>query len=162
MSYPGARAVEIRLVAGTAAPVTVLVPRGAEPVRAGPATRTPSRRRRQGGARSLVPLQHRRDCSGDSDSNLIPDRLDAVISPAGEATEGVIDLAARVGLESTGISLPIVIPAERLGKPESQPTLVLVGTSHPVAAELAKSGKLVSPSLSAWAGPHPDRPQGVR
>jgi|CXWL01.1.fsa_nt_gi hypothetical protein len=44
---------------------------------------------------------------GDSDNNLIPDRTEVMISPSGDGTEGVIDLAARIGLESTGISIPL-------------------------------------------------------
>jgi hypothetical protein len=151
LSYPGARAVEVRLASGVAAPVSVVVPRAAEP----PAPEMPPGRRPGAGAKESLDLSSlfsNDGLIGDSDSNLIPDRIDAVISPSGDATEGVIDLAARIGLESTGVSLPIVIPADRLGKPDSQPTLVLVGTSHPIASELASSEKLVPVPLDAGQG----------
>ena len=89
---------------------------------------------------------------GDSDSNLIPDRLDAVVSPAGEGTEGVVDLAARLGLESTGLSWPLVIPPDASRATREPADLVLVGTSHPLAAELAKSGKLHAATLQPGQG----------
>jgi len=151
LSYPGARALEIRLIAGAAAPVDVIVARAAEP----PAPELPPERRPGAGAKDALDLSSlfaNEGLLGDSDSNLIPDRLDAVISAAGEGADGVIDLAARLGLESTGISLPIVVPAAQLGKPESQPTLVLAGDAHPVVADLVSSGKLVRPSLQPGQG----------
>ena len=151
LSYPGARALEIRLMAGPAAPVAVIIDRAAAPA----APELPPARRPDAGAKEAVDLSSLFTIDGllgDSDSNLIPDRVDAVISATGDGTDGVIDLAARVGLESTGVSLPLVIPPAQLGKPESQPTLVLVGNSHPVAAEIAKSGKLIRPSLQPGQG----------
>jgi hypothetical protein len=151
LSYPGAAALDVQLAAGTAAPVTVTVARASAPT----PPEVPLPRRPGGGAKEQLDLSSLFSIEGlvgDSDSNLIPDRLDAILSPAGEGTEGVIDLAARLGLESTGMSWPVVIPAGSLGRPDSQPTLVLVGTTHPVADELAKSGKLTSPALQPGQG----------
>ncbi|MGE0865502.1 MAG: M14 family metallopeptidase [Vicinamibacterales bacterium] len=151
LSYPGARALEIRLVASAVPAVNVVIDRAAAPA----APELPPVRRPGAGAKEAVDLSSLFAIDGllgDSDSNLIPDRVDAVISATGEGTDGVIDLAARVGLESTGVSLPLVVTPGQLGKPESQPTLVLVGGSHPVAAELAKSGKLVRPPLQPGQG----------
>lgn len=151
LSYPGARAIEVQLVTAAGAPVSVILPR----VEAPPGAELPPGRRPGAGAKETLDLSSlfsNDGLLGDSDNNLIPDRVDAVISPAGEATEGVVDLAGRIGLESAGVSLPLVIPIEHLGKPETQPTLVLVGTSHPLAADLAKSGKLVTPTLQAGQG----------
>src|SRR5206468_4047164 len=48
---------------------------------------------------------------GDSDNNLIPDRVDVVLSPGEQGSAAVVDLAARLGLESTGVALPIARPA---------------------------------------------------
>ncbi len=89
---------------------------------------------------------------GDSDSNLIPDRVDALISPSGDGTDAVVSLAARLGLESTGVSIPIAKPAMLVSTPESEPTLVLVGTSHPALDQLAKSNKWERPALEPGAG----------
>jgi hypothetical protein len=151
LSYPGAAAIDVQLVAGTAAPVPVTLTRASAPT----PPDLPLPRRPGGGAKEQLDLSSLFAIDGllgDSDSNLIPDRLDAIVSPAGEGTEGVVDLAARLGLESTGMSWPVVIPADSLARPDSQPTLVLVGTSHPVANELAKSGKLTSPALQPGQG----------
>jgi hypothetical protein len=86
---------------------------------------------------------------GDSDNNLIPDRVDVVLSPAGPGTAGTVDLAARLGLESTGIAVPIAIPASELKNPASRPTLVLIGIHHPLVDQLATEGKFTRPSLKA-------------
>ncbi|HEY7819890.1 MAG TPA: hypothetical protein VIG29_16835, partial [Vicinamibacteria bacterium] len=63
---------------------------------------------------------------GDSDQNLIADRIDALLSPAG-AYRGVVDLAARLGLESAGISIPTVKLPDAIADGKEEPTLVLVG-----------------------------------
>lgn len=151
LSYPGAASLEVQLVTGTAAPVPVVIARASAP----PAPELPPARRPGAGAKEALDLSSLfaiEGLLGDSDSNLIADRFDAIISPAGADTGGIIDLAARLGLESTGMSWPVVIPAGEVTRPESQPTLVLVGTAHPVAAELAKSGKLTTPALQPGQG----------
>src|SRR5207244_7093986 len=78
---------------------------------------------------------------GDSDNNLIPDRVDVVLSADGDGVDGVIDLAARLGLESTGIEVPIAKTAKALGAPESEPLLVLIGASHPAVDQLIRTRK---------------------
>ena len=57
---------------------------------------------------------------GDSDSNLIPDRSDVILVPSADSGRGAIDIAARIGLESTGISIPLAVPADQVEKPELQ------------------------------------------
>jgi hypothetical protein len=113
---------------------------------------------------------------GDSDNNLIPDRTEVMISAFGEGTEGVIDLAARIGLESTGVSFPLVIlsdaidatsaPAATEGtmpsatpepegareRPEALPMLVLVGAKHPVIERLIRDKKFAIPELAPGEG----------
>jgi hypothetical protein len=151
LSYPGAAVVDLQLVAGIAPPVTVTIARASAPT----PPEMPLPRRPGGGAKESLDLSSLFAIDGllgDSDSNLIPDRLDAVVSPAGDGTDGVVDLAARLGLESTGVAWPVVIPADSLGPPDSQPTLVLVGTAHPVANELVKSDKLTPTVLEPGQG----------
>jgi len=89
---------------------------------------------------------------GDSDSNLIPDRVDAVLSPASGTSGRLIDVAARLGLESTGVTIPIAIPPEDLGDPSKQPTLVLVGRDHPAIVELIEEDTLSLPDLEPGQG----------
>ncbi|MGH9389105.1 MAG: hypothetical protein ACRD1Z_05765, partial [Vicinamibacteria bacterium] len=77
---------------------------------------------------------------GDSDQNMIADRIDAVLSPAG-GYRGVVDLAARLGLETAGVSIPIARTPEEIEDGKEEPTLVLVG-DHPLAP---KSDASLSP-----------------
>src|SRR5205814_1301160 len=88
----------------------------------------------------------------DSDNNLIPDRVDVLLSADGDGTEGVVDLAARLGLESTGVSLPVAKAAKALAAPDSEPILVLIGISHPVIDSLIKNHKWEPPSLRPGEG----------
>jgi len=63
---------------------------------------------------------------GDGDTNLIADRVDAVLAPAGGLVR-TVDVAARLGLESTGISVPIVRLAADIDDATKEPTLVILG-----------------------------------
>ncbi|HEY7819290.1 MAG TPA: hypothetical protein VIG29_13780, partial [Vicinamibacteria bacterium] len=73
----------------------------------------------------------------DSDQNLIADRIDALVSP-GSGYRGVIDLAARLGMESAGVSIPIArLPAE-IEDGKEEPTLILVG-DHPLSPASGES-----------------------
>ncbi len=89
---------------------------------------------------------------GDSDSNLIPDRVDVVLSPAAGTSRRLTDVAARLGLESTGVTIPIAIPADDLGDPSKQPTLVLVGRDHPAVGALLEEETLRLPDLQPGEG----------
>jgi hypothetical protein len=88
---------------------------------------------------------------GDSDENLIPDRVDALLSPWGEGLSGTVDLGARLGLESTGFSIPAA-RAVSTDDPESEPTLVLIGRNHPLTERLVGEGKLKLPALEPGQG----------
>ena len=70
---------------------------------------------------------------GDADTNLIADRIDVVLSPA-DGIEKTIDIAARLGLESAGMSVPIVRLPHEIEKASDEPTLVLLG-EHPLLDE---------------------------
>ena len=113
---------------------------------------------------------------GDSDNNLIPDRTEVMISAFGEGTEGLVDLAARIGLESTGISLPLVVSADSIDattpprategasattppeaegdkdRPEALPMLILVGGQHPLVERLIRDKKFELPALAPGEG----------
>jgi Zinc carboxypeptidase len=150
LTYPGARALEIRLDTPGVAPTVVTVAQV-------PATADPEPPARRPGAAAkeavdLSSLYASTGLLGDSDSNLIPDRVDTLISVDGPGTRRTIDVAARLGLESTGISLPLVVPPASLGKPDSQPTLVLIGSTHPVVQQLEKDGKLPPLALGPGEG----------
>lgn len=88
---------------------------------------------------------------GDSDSNLIPDRVDAMLVPSDGAT-GLPDLGARLGLETTGLVVPLVTSASAVERPSAQPTMVLSGLDHELITQLSDSGKVDLSSLSAGEG----------
>jgi hypothetical protein len=88
---------------------------------------------------------------GDSDENLIPDRVDALLVPAADG-EGAIDLAARLGLESAGVSIPIAATADAVTEPNEEPTLVLIGRDHPLLERLITDKKLDNPALQPGQG----------
>ena len=153
LSYPNVGSVFIRIRAGgsTAAPVDL--PKVAAAADAAPPQ--PLGRRPGGGAKEnfdLSTFYANEGALADSDNNLIPDRVDVLLSAAGDGTDGIVDLAARLGLESTGIAVPIAKPPSALGPPESEPMLVLIGVAHPVVEELIKNHKWERPQLNAGEG----------
>ena len=152
LSYANVRAVQVRLRAPGSGSVSIELPRAAAPEQA---ASQPPARRPGGGAKEnfdLSTFYSNEGALADSDNNLIPDRVDVLLSADGDGAEGVIDLAARLGLESTGISLPIARTAKSLAAPESEPILVLIGTSHPVVDQLMKNHKWEAPSLQPGEG----------
>jgi hypothetical protein len=152
LSYANVRAVQIRLRAPGSGSVSIDVPRVAASEQA---ALQPPARRPVGGAKEnfdLSTFYSNEGALADSDNNLIPDRVDVLLSADGDGAEGVIDLAARLGLESTGISLPIARTAKSLAAPESEPILVLIGTSHPVVDQLMKNHTWEAPSLQPGEG----------
>jgi hypothetical protein len=143
LSYAAIRQLRVRLLAPGATTIDVDV-----------ASRTTASaeafsRRPGGGSKETLDLSTLYSTDGllgDSDNNLIPDRLDAMFSPGGEAAAGIVNIAARVGLESTGLSFPMARAAGAIEKPESDPPLVLVGTRHPLIERLAKDNKVELPT----------------
>src|SRR4051812_926018 len=152
LSYANLRMLQVRLRAPGSAMVSVDLPRVAAPEQA--ASQPPGRR--PGGAAKesfdLSTFYGNEGALADSDNNLIPDRVDVLLSAEGDGAEGIIDLAARLGLESTGISVPIARTAKSLTAPASEPILVLIGTAHPVVDQLIKDHKWEKPSLQPGDG----------
>jgi len=151
LSYPAVRELRVRLRSGSSASVPVDLPRSVQPE---PASQPPARRP-GAAAKDNVDLSSFYTIDGafgDSDNNLIPDRIDMLLSADGDGTDGVVDLAARLGLESTGVSIPIAKPARSITAPESEPMLVLIGQSHPAVDLLIKNEKWQRPSLDPGEG----------
>ena len=85
---------------------------------------------------------------GDSNGDRIPDRLDSRLAVTAEDPAGTVALAARLGLESSGMDFPVAAAAADVDEPGEQPTLVLVGT----AGENALLADLSVPELGAGEG----------
>ena len=147
LSYPGAEIVQVRLVT-PGSTVDVEIPRTRGPER-GPIPARPGGAKPRLGLGSLYGTD---GFFGDGDSNLIPDRIEVLLCPAGPGTEGTIDLAARMGLESAGVTIPAALPADAVTAPDRSPTLVLIGTAHPLIDQLVKDGRFERPTLAAGEG----------
>ena len=81
----------------------------------------------------------------------IPDRVDVLVVP-GHGAEGVPELTARMGLEATGLAIPIVKGPDEIEAAAREPTTVLVGHDHPLIAELADSGRVAPDELPPGHG----------
>ena len=152
LSYANVRNLRIRLRTSGSGGATIDLP--AAPAAVAVAAQPPARRP-GGGAKEnfdLSTFYTNEGALADSDNNLIPDRVDVLLSADGDGTDGIVDLAARLGLESTGVSVPIAKAAKAIAAPDSEPILVLIGTSHPVIETLIKNHKWETPPLQPGEG----------
>ena len=79
---------------------------------------------------------------GDAYADLIPDRTDTSIILGGAADSlPASHIAARLGLETTGITLPLTRVAEKVRTPEREPSPILVGRDNALVDRLVKIGK---------------------
>lgn len=149
LSYPGAEVLAVRLEEPLGASAPVLIPR----VPPEPPSRPTPGRPGAGGKDDLdlSNLFHPDGLLGDADNDEIPDRIDAVLSAEGDGTGGVIDLAARLGLESAGITLPLAKAPGDIDRASAEPTIVVIGVQHPLAQQLVKDGKVSEERLVALA-----------
>ena len=102
------------------------------------------RRRLRGGAEGVrfVDRVSIEGWFGDSYADLIPDRTDTtvLIGEAGESV-GAGQIAARLGLESTGVVLPIAQLADKVRDIAREPSPILVGRSNPFVTRLVTLGR---------------------
>ncbi len=90
---------------------------------------------------------------GDSYSDLIPDRTDATfVVDDGVQGAGAPHVAGRVGLESTGVTLPLTRTAKSIKDPQREGSLVLFGRENPLVKDLEKIGKAGFADLKADEG----------
>lgn len=91
----------------------------------------------------------------------LPDRIDAILVPDAESN-AALELAARLGLESTGLTVPLTKRPDQIESPAQEPVMVLMGMAdpgidadaptHPLIAQLADSGKIALDDLGAGHG----------
>ncbi|MCH6579778.1 MAG: hypothetical protein IH802_05385, partial [Nitrospinae bacterium] len=92
---------------------------------------------------TLSELYTIRGLFSDTNEDLVPDRVDAYISLHGaDAPAGPVDLAARIGLESAGIRLPLVRTAGQDDYPETLGFPILYGIGHYQTERLRDEGRL--------------------
>ena len=79
---------------------------------------------------------------GDAYQDLIPDRTDtAIVLGSAADSLGAAHIAARLGLETTGITLPLTRVAAKVRTPEREASPILVGRSNELVERLVKIGK---------------------
>jgi hypothetical protein len=79
---------------------------------------------------------------GDAYQDLIPDRVETSLILGGPRDSfGATHIAARLGLESTGITLPLTKRDEKVKQPQSEPSPILVGRDNRLVQQLLKIGK---------------------
>ena len=107
--------------------------------------------RPRGGAKSGLDLSNLYTTAGFLGGGQIPSDIDVVVVP-GRGAEGIPDLTARLTLETTGFTVPIVRGLDEIQSPSSEPTAVLVGSDNPHITELIDSGTISIDDLSPGHG----------
>ncbi|MCE2455431.1 MAG: hypothetical protein J4G12_06355 [Gemmatimonadetes bacterium] len=153
LAYRGLGGVAVRIAdEGDAAarPATVVRLAGrADPVAPGPVPGRPG-----AGGKGGLDLSNLYTSDGLLGGGAIPSRTETVLVPGANGSDGLPDLGARLGLESTGLVLPLAVPADAVESPGSLPTLILTGTADSNAhiGSLADSGKVRTDSLDPGEG----------
>jgi hypothetical protein len=143
LAYAGLGEVEVRLAGG---PVIRLAGR-AEPEAPGPVAARPGAAAKDG-----LDLSNLYTSAGLLGGDPIPSRVDVMLVPGAAAVDRLPELGARLGLEAAGLAVPLTEPASTLMRPESQPTLVLVGTQNRLTQQLADSGKIALGAVAPGEG----------
>ena len=92
---------------------------------------------------TLSDLYTTRGLFSDTNEDLVADRVDTYISLHGaDAPSGPVNLAARIGLESAGIRLPLVRTAGQDDYPETLGLPILYGIGHYQTERLRDNGQL--------------------
>ncbi len=123
----------------------VILPTLAEPRSSGPGSTRP------GGGSGDLDLSNVYTTDGFLTGSDIPTGIGVVVVP-GNGAEGVADLTARMGLEATGLTVPLVRRLDDIESAGSEPTAVLVGSDHPLVDELAGSGRISTADLGPGQG----------
>ncbi|MDX1648016.1 MAG: M14 family metallopeptidase, partial [Longimicrobiales bacterium] len=143
LAYAGLSSVEVRIAGG----VVLRLPGRAEPDEPGPVPGRPG-----GGTKDDMDLSNLYTGDGLLGGDPIPDRVDAILVPGGDGLASLPELGARLGLESTGLVVPLVHPDASIDRPASQPTMVLAGAGNSLIRQLADSGAVDLDALGPGEG----------
>ena len=90
---------------------------------------------------------------GDTYQDLIPDRLETVVVVGDPADSlGAAHIATRLGLESTGVTLPLARDAHKVTNAAGEPNPILVGRSNELVQQLVRLGKVWLDDLKPGEG----------
>lgn len=143
LAYPGLGSVEVRISGGD----VLRLPGRAEPDRPGPISGRPG-----SGGKDDLDLSSLYTSDGLLGGSPIPDRIDAILVPGDGGIDALPELGARLGLESTGLVVPLVQPAVSVERPGSRPTMILAGADNRLTQQLADSGKIDVAALGPGDG----------
>jgi len=143
LALPGLRSVEVRIDGGD----VLRLPGRAQPDPDGP---IPGRPGIEG--KEDLDLSNLYTSEGLLGGSPIPSRVDAILVPGGAGLSALPELGARLGLESTGLVVPLVHPAESVDAPGAGPTMVLAGAGNALTSELADSARIDVASLQPGEG----------
>ena len=124
---------EARLAGGP----TIRIGGRASPDRPGPVAGRPG-----SGGKDGMDLSNLYTSDGLLGGGLIPNRVDAMLAPGGDGVDGLPNLAGRLGLESTGLVVPLTEPASAIDGPGARPMLILAGVDNPLTQQLADSARI--------------------
>ncbi|MFO7767899.1 MAG: M14 family metallopeptidase [bacterium] len=88
----------------------------------------------------------------DSDRDLLADRTTAYLALTGGGGSGVVDLASRIGLEGTGIRLPLAYPVGAADPVPERGLPILWGTDPGPAAPLLREDRVLLAEEEAGSG----------
>lgn len=143
LSYAGLSSLEVRLPGGEIVRLEDLTP----PEEPGPVAARPG-----SGTKSELDLSNLYTRAGLLGGDPFPTRVDALLVAGDSGVARLSDLAARLGLEAIGLSVPLVERASALARPASHPPLVLAGTANRLTRELADSGRVDLAALAPGEG----------
>lgn len=102
---------------------------------------------------TLSDLYTVRGLFSDTNDDLVPDRTDAYLSLQGGAAAGaIVDFAARIGLETAGMRLPIVTVDRQEEAPESAGFPIAAGVEQYQLSRLRREQKLHAAGAASGEG----------
>jgi len=143
LAYQGLGSVEVRITGGA----VMRLPGRAEPDAPGPISGRPG-----SGAKNDLDLSNLYTADGLLGGSPIPNSVDAILVPGTSGVDGLPEFGARLGLESTGLVIPLVRPAASVDRGGSQPTMVLAGRDNPHTDRLADSARVDVAGLAPGEG----------
>ncbi|MDA0328018.1 MAG: M14 family metallopeptidase [Gemmatimonadetes bacterium] len=143
LTYSGLGSVEVRISGGA----VLRLPGRATPDQPGPISGRPG-----SGAKDDLDLSSVYTSDGLLGGSPIPNSVDVILVPGTAGIADLPELGGRLGLESTGLVVPLVQAASSAERPASLPTMVLVGTGNRLTDQLADSGRIDVDGLAPGDG----------
>src|SRR5690606_11569055 len=81
-----------------------------------------------------------------------PSRIDALLVPGDSGVSRLPDLAARLGLEAIGLTVPFVEVASTVTRPATRPPMVLARTANPLTRQLTDSARVTLGAVAPGEG----------